>query len=129
MRGRGQGYAVLIIASLVATGLCMPALYAADNHGYPIDSSFPSLNYTLHNGTLPNASMQGEYGTTPAPVTIYHFELDQPSLPGPRYMAYGPSMIALAIDPRLLAVLIALGAIIAGAWYLRQRKREDETEK
>lgn len=132
MRGGGQGAAVLIIASLVAAGVFfVPAIHAADNRRHFIDngSMYPSLNYTLHNGTLPNTSIQREHGAAPAPITIYHFELDQTSLPGPRYMAYGPSVIALAIDPWLLAVLIAIGAIIAGAWYLLPRKGEDEKEE
>ncbi len=59
-------------------------------------------------------------------MTIYRFELDQISLPGPRYMAYGPSVITLEVDPRLFAVLIAICAIFAGVCYLLQRKEEEE---
>lgn len=89
MRGRGFGAAVLIIASVVATGVFVPAIDAADNRGYVFDngSQYPLLNYTLHNGLLSNASFQQGHETTPAPITVYRFELDQVSLPGPRYMA------------------------------------------
>ena len=126
MRGREQSAAVLIIASLLATALFLPATHAADNRGHLIDSGYPLLNYTLHNGTLPDVSFQQEHSATPAPITIYHFELDQTSLPGPRYMAYGPSVISLAVDPRLFAVLIAICAIIALVWYLLPRNGEEE---
>ena len=131
MRVRGHGTAFLIIASLVATALFVPTIHAADDRRTPFDSSslYPSLNYSLHNGTLPDASFQREHGAAPAPITIYRFELDQTSLPGPRYMAYGPGMIALAIDPRIVAVLIVIGTIIAGAWYLLPRNGEDEKEE
>lgn len=130
MRQRRHGFAVLIIASLVATGLFVPAIHAADNRGYIFDNSslYPSLNYTLHNGTLPNASVQADYGITPSPITIYRFELDETSLPGPRYMTYGPSVITFVIDPRLFAVLIAICVIIAGVWYLFPRDDDEKEE-
>ena len=73
--------------------------------------------------------MQERYGANPTPVTIYHFELEETSLPGPREMAYGPRLIALAMDPRLIAVLVAGCAIIAGAWYLLPRRKEDEEQE
>ena len=104
---------------------------AADNRGYGFNngSVYLSLNYSGDNGRLPNASIQQELGTPLAPVTIYRFELNQISLPGPRYMAYGPSMIALAIDPRIIAIIIAIGAIITGVWYLYPRNGKDENEE
>jgi hypothetical protein len=86
------------------------------------------MNYSLHNGALPNASFQREHRTAPAPITIYRFELDQTSLPGPRDMAYGPSVISPEVDSRLPAVLIAICAIFAGVWYLFPRNGEDEEE-
>jgi hypothetical protein len=131
MRGRGQGAAVLIIASLVATALFLPAIPAADNRVHIFDNNNLNLsqNNSLQNCTLPDASMQEKYGSTPAPLTIYFFELDQLSLPGPGYMAYGPGMIALAIDPRPIAVLIAICAIIAGFWYLLPHREEEEKEE
>jgi hypothetical protein len=131
MRLRGEDAAVLIIASLVATGLFVPAIHAADNRGRIFDtgSQSPFSNYSLHNGTLPNVSMQTGYETTPPPITIYRFERDLASLPGPRDLAYGPSVITFTIDPRLLAGLVAICAIIAGVWYLLPHNEEDTKEK
>ena len=128
MSGRGQYTAFLIIASLVATALFVPAVHASDDRRLPFDSSslYPSMNYSLHNGTLPNASFQRELMGGPALITIYRFELNQTSLPGPRDMAYGPSVISLEVDLRLLAVLIAICAIFAGVWYLFPHYGEDE---
>lgn len=131
MRCSGFGAVVLVIASVMATGVFAPATDAADNRGYVFDngSLYQLLNYTLDNGQLQNASFQQEQGTTPAPVAVYRFELDQTSLPGPRYMAYGPSIIALAIDPRIIAIVIAIGAIVTGVWYLYPRNGKDEKEE
>ncbi|MHB8164480.1 MAG: hypothetical protein ACYDDV_09025 [Methanoregula sp.] len=126
IKGRRHRAAVLI-ALLVTVGiLFIPAVPAADDRGQMMDENYPSLDYSLHNGALPNASMQEMYGANPTPVTIYHFELEDTSLPGPREMAYGPSLIALAMDPMLIAVLVAGCVIIAGAWYLLSRRKEDE---
>ena len=130
MRGRCCETTFLIIASLVAATFFVPAIPAADDHRQPIESSslYTTLNYSMQNGTLPNASFQREHGTAPAPITIYRFELDQTSLPGPRYMAYGPSVFSFEVDPRLLAVVIAICVIFAGVWYLIPRNRDDEEE-
>jgi len=130
MSGRGQYTAFLIIAYLVASALFVPAIHAADERRHPFDSGslYPSMNYSLYNGTLPNASFQREHRTGPAPITIYRFEPDQTSLPGPRDMAYGPSVISLEVDLRLLAVLIAICAIFAGICYRFPRNGEDEEE-
>ena len=47
-------------------------------------------------------------------------------LPGPGYMVYGPSVISIAVDPRLVTVFIAICAIIALVWYLLPRDGEEE---
>jgi hypothetical protein len=126
----GKRYAAILIAMLATVGiLCMPAVPAAEIQGQMMDENSPSLDYSLHNGTLPNASMQERYGANPTPVTIYHFELEDTSMPGPREMAFGPRLIALAMDPMLIAVLIAGCAIIAGAWYLLPRRKEDKEQE
>jgi len=124
----GLSAAFLVITSVMVTGIFAPGIDAADNRGYVFynSSQSPLLNFTLHNKTLPNASFQQEHGATPAPITVYRFELDQTSLPGPRYMAYGPSAIALAIDTWIIAILVAIGAIITGLWYLYPRNGKDE---
>jgi hypothetical protein len=119
------------MVSCVTIGLFLHAIPAADNRGILPDTGSlnPSLNYSLHHGTVPDTSVGGEYEAAPAPLLIYHFDQDQTVLPGPRYMAYGPSVIALAIDPRLLALLIAICAVITGAWYLLPRNGEENEEE
>jgi hypothetical protein len=64
--------------------------------------------------------------TLQTPITIYRFELDQITLPGPGYMAYDPSVISLVVNPRLLAVLTTICTIIAGAFYLFLRNEGTE---
>lgn len=125
MKG-GAHRATVIIALLVTVGiLCIPAVPAAAIQGQ-MDENYPQLNYSLHNGTLPNASMPERFGANPAPVTIYSLELEETSMPGPREMAYGPRLIALAMDPVLIVVLVGSCAIIAGVWYLFTRKKAEE---
>jgi len=126
MKG-GARRAAIIIALLVTVGiLCIPVVPASNIPGQMTDENYPQLNYSLHNGTLPNTSMLERFGANPTPVTIYRLELEETSLPGPREMAYGPRLIALALDPRLIAVLVAGCAIIAGVWYLFTRKKAEE---
>ena len=89
----------------------------------------PSPDYSRHNGWFPDTSLHGGYRDTPAPITVYRFELNHTSLPGPRDMAFGPGMIALTVDPLLPALLVAVVAIVAGAWYLVPRNDTDEDDE
>ena len=124
----GPGFAILVVASLVATGLAVPAIPAA---GYGNDTAWqatgPLPYFFRYNGSFPVTSPHDGYQDT-APITVYHFELDRGSLPGPRYMAFGPSVIALAVDPWLPVLLVEAGAIAAGAWYLVPRDDTDDDE-
>ena len=78
--------------------------------GIPADQT---LNLTAINGSLPVSP-----NPTLAPVTLLHLEMNQTSLPGERYMAFGPGVIELPASPVFLALpgLIAGGA--AAAWFL-----------
>ncbi len=91
----------------------------------PDNATMRQMPGTNFNITRPftGADMVLGYAVTPTPVTIFRAELNETTLPGPRYMAFGPSVIGIAIDPWLLAVLFA--AVFAGfvAWYVGFRKR------
>ena len=60
---------------------------------------------------------------TPTPVTLFRAELNRTELPGPRYMAFGPGVIAVSIDPRLLAVIFAATLAALVIWLLVVRKK------
>ncbi|MCK9632482.1 MAG: hypothetical protein M0R30_12695 [Methanoregula sp.] len=81
----------------------------------------PDLNVT--NYSFSDTELTEDIVITPTPVTIIRAELTAETLPGPRYMAFGPSTIDLSIDPRLLAVCFAI--VIAGivVWFVIRRKR------
>ena len=126
----GPGFTVLIIASFVATALAVPAIPAADyGNATPWQATGPSPDYSRHSGWFPDTSLHGGYRDTPAPLTIYHVELDRGSLPGPRDMAYGPGVIALTVDPLLPVLLVAVVAIVAGTWYMFPRNDTGDDDR
>ena len=49
------------------------------------------INSSSSNTSLANFSARMQ--PTLAPIVLFHFENNQTSLPGPRYMAFGPSVI------------------------------------
>jgi len=81
----------------------------------------PDINVT--NYSFADTALTGDIAMTPTQVTIFKAELPAETLPGPRYMAFGPSTIGLSIDPRLLAAGFALviAGIVAGFVVLRRR--------
>jgi hypothetical protein len=83
----------------------------------------PGTNFNVTRHPFSSTGMTRDYAVTPTPVTIFRAELNETTLPGPRYMAFGPSVIGLAIDPRQPAVLFA--AVFAGfaIWSVGFRKR------
>ena len=115
--------AILLIASIVAAGIFVPAVHAVD----PGDDlwirnlvTVPDLNVT--NGSFLNSSVPVKFQNTPEPITIFRFELNQTSLPGPRYMVFGPSTIGLSLDPVLLEGLIAVVVTAVACWYVFLKK-------
>ena len=119
--------AILLIASIVAAGIFVPAVHAGDPGGDLWIRNLvtvPDLNVT--NGSFLNSSVPVKFQHTPEPITIFRFELNQTSLPGPRYMAYGPSVIGLSLDPVLLEGLIAGVVIVVACWYVFLNKRDDD---
>jgi len=130
MRRQWAGVVTLIIVSLSATLLLVPAIHAEpQNHswytGFDLIDTLNKDNSSLWNTT----SHPVEYHKTLQPITLFRFELNDTHLPGPRYMAFGPSVIGLSIDPLLLAILITGMTLSIGVWYMIRFKRYDEGEK
>lgn len=69
------------------------------------------------------------FTVTPTPIDLFRAELDQETLPGPRYMAFGPSAIGISIDPRVLAVCFAVALIVLVIWFVSFRNRNNEREE
>ncbi|WP_394698813.1 hypothetical protein [uncultured Methanoregula sp.] len=119
MRRKRTGVLIRITLLFMAISLLMPAIYAEPQNQswYTRGSGFID---ELNNDKSPvwNASHPVEYHATPQPVTLFRAELNETHLPGPRYMAFGPSSINLVIDPLLLAVVILVVALSIITWFV-----------
>ncbi|PKG33678.1 MAG: hypothetical protein CW742_01755 [Methanoregula sp.] len=101
---------------------------AAPASGYPNMMITPGIDPNTTNLSLANVENLPEITVTPTPIDIFHAELDAETLPGPRYMAFGPSVIGISIDPRLLAVCFAVALITLVIWFVSIRNRDGEKE-
>lgn len=107
----GWGIALLVFLSGIA--IIMPAIPAAGidhNPWYQAGSNNPEIGPI--NPTEINGTALESYRNPPGPVTLFHAEVRETSLPGPRYMAFGPSFVDITINPMVfgaLVVLISLG--------------------
>lgn len=113
--------------SLVLASLMVPAALAADQgNGNRITTLTPIPDLNRTGVSLVNLTVPPEYQNTPSPITVFKVEVTASSLPGPRDMAYGPSVIGLSVDPRSLAVFIIIIAIAVVGWYIYSRKKRDK---
>jgi|GEM_PF-3238081 len=111
-----EGCTVLFL--LLAISLIVLPITARENG--PILTPAPELNITNFSA---GADMQpGDFAAGPTPITILHVELNQSTLPGPRDMGYGPSVIDLTIAPPLLAVIFVIILIGLGGWVVLIRR-------
>jgi hypothetical protein len=100
----------LLAAMLSALPIPVAAAGSPPSVGIPADLS---LNLTAINGSLLMT-----FTPTLAPVTLLHLELNQASLPGERYMAFGPGVIEVSASPFALAFLGLIPGGAAAAWFL-----------
>jgi len=113
---------LLLLCSFVVPACAIPA---------PNDSSMMVTQGVSTNITNLSFTRQGEiteFTVTPTPIDLFRAELDEETLPGPRYMAFGPSVIGISIDPRLLAVCFAIALIALVIWFVSIRNRDDKKE-
>jgi hypothetical protein len=108
--------------SLLALGLlALSAPAASAVAQYWEIPAYQGLNLTAINGSRTNASQPVTIAPTLEPITLLHLEWNETTPSGVRYMAFGPKVIEIAVDPLLLAILAGLGGAAAGAWYLFRR--------
>jgi hypothetical protein len=120
---------ILVIAALATVLFVMPGIHAELlNQSMRTGSDFvDALN--ANNASSWNISHPIYYQENVKPVTLFKAGWNETRLPGPRYMAYGPSVIAVTIDPILLVVILATVALCGVAWYIlrhRQHAGDDE---
>lgn len=112
--------AVFLLA-LAACAVFAPAAAAAPGNASMAVTPGPELNVTWDPAHPPEFPAQ--YAPSPTPVTIFRAELNNSTLPGPRYMGFGPSIIGISADPRLLAVCFAVVLVALVAWFIGYRRR------
>lgn len=104
--GRGVWGIIAILIILAPAGAA-----GADDR---IRTGIPVPDAVLANHTGINTTSLEEYHKTPEPVTVMHAEVSDSSLPGPRYMGFGPSSIGVSVSPVVLSALIVLVFLGAG---------------
>ncbi|MFA6331526.1 MAG: hypothetical protein WCX22_01115 [Methanoregula sp.] len=122
----------LFFILLLACSIMVPVISATG----PGNASMMTLSQTdlnvTYNGSV-NDLITDEYKAEPTPVTIFRAELNQSTLPGPRDMGFGPSVIDIAIDPRVLAMIFGVVLIGLVIWFVcfreKVRKPEDHEKK
>ena len=133
MRRGGAGSARVIIVSLMTMGLvAVPAALAAgQGHDSRMENLAGGPDINISARVLNESSLLAQFPPTPAPVRIFEIEVGGPTMPGPRYMAFGPVVIGMSVDPRVLVVLFAGVVVVAAlaAWYVSRRKRNDVREE
>ena len=129
MRNRWDSVGILVIAALATVFFVMPGIHAEPlNQSMRSGSNFvDALN--ANNASSWNISLPIQHQENVKPITLFRAEWNETSLPGPRYMAYGPSVIAVTVDPLLLVVILATVALCGVAWHIlshRQHAGDDE---
>ena len=122
MRERWNRVGILVIAALAAVLFVMPGIHAA-----PLNQSMRTGSDLVDALNANNASPWDishplKYQENSKPVTLFKAEWNETSLPGPRYMAFGPSVIAVTIDPLILVVILAILALCGIAWYILRHR-------
>jgi hypothetical protein len=128
---RGRSAREIFLVILLAGLVVAPAVTAVgqDNMSMLIT---PGPDYNTSNHSFTDGERIREYAADPTPVTIFRAELNESTLPGPRYMAFGPSTIGLSIDPRMLAMIAAVifaGLAIGFIVVRRLAARDDDTNE
>jgi hypothetical protein len=115
--------ALIILVCLGILGFVVPAIASScmsDDSRELCLATGAEINAT--NISPANESIPSEYLPTREPVRL-DLELKQKTLPGPQYMAFGPSIIGIQIDPFILAICIAVIIVGICAVYIIWRKR------
>jgi hypothetical protein len=117
----------LIIAAVLMTDAIAPVTLAA---GTDNDSPFRPVVIGPHIGATGNSPLNetalSGFARKPEPVTLIRVEVSETSLPGPRYMAFGPSSIGISVNPVILSILAVLVFPGIGAWCIWKYGGKDE---
>ncbi|MCX6687366.1 MAG: hypothetical protein NT112_03155 [Methanoregula sp.] len=126
---RAHQTVLLAALILITLSLIIPLIPAADSVEAEPAGTMPAndtpLSTVAVHGTSAPLSSFGKQGE----ITLFRFELNQTTFPGPRSMAFGPRSIQLTASPATLIVL-GTGIFVGGGalCILYKRKKAKETE-
>ena len=128
MRFRRAAIAAAIF--LIALSLIAPAIAAADT-GNPapivtMPANDTSLASIAAHGTIAPQSSFEKLGNQQ--ITLFRFESNQTTFPGPRSMAFGPRYIQLTTNAGTLALISAATCIVVLAFVIYRRRKARASE-
>jgi hypothetical protein len=126
---RAHQTVILAALFLITLSMIVPLISAAD-----IEEAEPARTMPVNDTPLSTVAAHG----TGAPlssfekqevITLFRFELNQTTFPGPRSMAFGPRYIQLTASPATL-IILGTGVFVGGAalCILYKRKKAGEIE-
>lgn len=125
MKKRFLGTSIVLMLFLLIIAVSSPAIPAAMIE--PDARNYASINMpeiAPINQSEINETAVVEFRETPEPVTIFRAEVSETALPGPRYMAFGPSVIDISVSPVILLAIIVLIVLGIAAGYIWMHKKE-----
>lgn len=122
---RSGGRALVFIVMFLI--MVIPVIGTGQYDG--IQSGIEPREIVLGNHTEINSTIPDKFPAAPDPVTVIHVEVSETSLPGPRYMAFGPSVIDISTSPAIIGGIVVLVFIGIAAWCIRTCIPEDEDKE
>ena len=126
-----RAHQTVLLAALILITLFMivPLIPAADSveagpvGTMPVNDT-PLSTVAVHGTSAPLSSFEKQ-----EEITLFRFELNQTTFPGPRSMAFGPRSIQLTAGPATL-IILGTGIFVGGGalYILYKRKKAGETE-
>jgi hypothetical protein len=126
---RAHQTVLLAALFLITLSLIIPLIPAADSMEsepagtMPVNDT-PLSTVAVHGASAPLSSFGKQ-----EEITLFRFELNQTTFPGPRSMAFGPRSIQLTAGPATL-IILGTGIFVGGGalYMLYKRKNAKETE-
>jgi hypothetical protein len=115
---------------LIALSLIAPAIAAADT-GTPAPiitmlANDTSLASVAAHGTIAPQSSIDKLGNKE--ITLFRFESNQTTFPGPRSMAFGPRYIQLTTNVGALLIFFAAACVMVLTFVIYRRRKARATE-
>jgi hypothetical protein len=117
---RASGIGIVLLVFLLGMAVIAPALpaYGFDQDpGYHAGIGNPEI-VTINQSEINETALE-KYLRSPEPVTVLHAEVREKSLPGPRYMAFGPSVIDISMNPEIFCAFVVMVALCIAFWCIQ----------